>query len=50
MLVRWDTGPPQEARFFPPLLGKQLRRKEMTSLEFMLGHPHYASQEALSSR
>jgi hypothetical protein len=26
------------------------RRKEMTSLAFMLGHPHYASQEALSSR
>jgi hypothetical protein len=26
------------------------RRKEMMSLEFMLGHPHYAPQEALSSR
>jgi hypothetical protein len=26
------------------------RRKEKTSLEFMLGHPHYGSQEALSSR
>jgi hypothetical protein len=26
------------------------RWKEMASLEFMLGHPHYASQEALSSR
>jgi hypothetical protein len=28
VLVRWDTGSPEEDRFFPPLLRKGLRRKE----------------------